>query len=241
MSKEELKVDSVPRLDIDFESLAKDLHPLGNPKRLHLLHYLTQPHYLEEVASELKMARQSAQKHIDQLLEVGVIRKQHGERASGPVTEYLLDQRRLFTINEEFGKLGTLQPKGGAASMEMLSRTQLSPAMPPREPPTEDATPRLVIVHGMKIGTVVKLKPGKGSWLVGRDTSADVPVDYDPFISNRHAEIRAEQGKFKLVDAFSTNGTFLNWRRVDRGAATDLRHGDVVGVGKTLLLFRERA
>lgn len=219
------------RLDIDFEALANDLKPLSNPKRLKLLHFLTEPHYLEEIASELKMARQSAQKHVDLLMDGGFLKKQQGRRDSGPVTEYLLRPQKLFTIHEEFGKLGVLEP---VVEDEMLTRTQLSSTAPAGR--SVEGVPRLRVVHGRTLGQTYELS-GDGPWMVGRDPKGDVTLDYDPFVSNRHAEIGREGDEFGISDAFSTNGTRLNWEALDKGQSVPLRHGDVLGVGKTLLVF----
>lgn len=229
-----LKVDSLPAKELDFDALARDLAPLGYAKRLELLHFLVRPHYLEEVASHLKMARQAAQKHIDQLLDIGVIKKQPGQRASGPVVEYVVVPQRLFVLAEEFSKLGVLKPLG--ATEEALYRTQAVT----RAPKAAAALPgpALVMVHGNKTAVSFRLGPPPGPWTIGRDADRTICIDYDPFVSNRHAEVKLKDGQHVLVDTFSTNGTMLNWEPLPRGGESPLRPGDVVGVGKSLLVFR---
>lgn len=227
------KHESLPAKALDFEGLARDLEPLGNPKRLELLHYLMRAHYLEEVASHLGMARQAAQKHVDQLLELGVIRKQAGRRESGPVVEYVLVPQRLFALSEEFGKLGVMKP---LAAEEAIMRTQLATQAP--HAPARGSGPALVMVHGMKTGTVYRLAQGTEPWTIGRDGDRTVSLDYDPFVSNRHAEVTIKGGAHVLVDAFSTNGTFLNWERLPRGGDVALTPGDVIQAGKSLLVYR---
>jgi len=235
MSSRDVKVDSLPVSDIDFAGLASALKALSNEKRLELLHFLTRPHYIEEIASHLKMARQAAQKHVSQLLDAGVIKKQPGQRDRGPVTEYVLAPQRLFDLNERFGKLGVLKP---VEEDEDLSRTILSDTMV--APAQEARGPSLALVHGRGIGTRYHLE-GDGPWTIGRDDDRFIAVDYDPFASNRHAEITLQDGAHFLVDTYSTNGTFLNWTQVPRGGRIPLRPGDVVGVGKSLLVFRDRS
>lgn len=230
---EPLNVDSLPAKEVDFAALARDLRPLSYEKRLELLHFLTRPHYLEEIATHLKMARQAAQKHIDQLLDIGVIKKQPGQRPSGPVVEYVVVPQRLFSLSEEFGKLGVLKPLGGE---EALSRTQVVTKAPKAQ--TTALGPALVCVHGMKVGTFFRLGGTPGPWTIGRDADRSISIDYDPFVSNRHAEVHLRNGQYVLVDTFSTNGSFLNWERLSRGGEASLNPGDVVGVGKSLLVFR---
>lgn len=71
---------------------------------------------------------------------------------------------------------------------------------------------------------------------IGRDTSrASIPVD-DPMVSKQHAQFSLEGGHIFLYDLASTNGTFVNNRRVQKQKLTD---GDVVRVGQTEFFFRE--
>lgn len=66
---------------------------------------------------------------------------------------------------------------------------------------------------------------------IGRMPDSD--VDFDPEVdldaSGRHAEIRAESGRYLLVDTGSRNGTWLNGRRVKHAA---LGPGDEVEFGR---------
>jgi len=68
---------------------------------------------------------------------------------------------------------------------------------------------------------------------VGRDVG-NVAQLHDTEVSRRHAAIRIEQGKYVLSDHHSSNGTYVNNRRVQR---CELTSGDEILVGGTLLLF----
>ncbi|HWG92301.1 MAG TPA: FHA domain-containing protein [Candidatus Thermoplasmatota archaeon] len=217
-----------------YDALAGYLKALGNPKRLHLLQFLVKPHYIEEIATELKMARQTAQEHVQQLLDIGVIQRVRGRRDSGPVTEYVVVPQRLFAIHEEFGRLGVLEPD--LEELEAL-RAPTSPLTEGVAAPKENDLPRLTIVHGRRIGHTTPLL-GNGPWLVGRDPNAAVSIDYDPFASTRHAEIRRVPGGFEVADLYSSNGTFADWKRLPRGGAQKLENGTVIRAGKTLIVFR---
>ena len=69
---------------------------------------------------------------------------------------------------------------------------------------------------------------------LGRDPGCEVrfhPVD-DAVVSRNHALIEWESGEppvFRIVDLLSSNGTFVNGRRIGRTAL--LRAGDVVQLG----------
>jgi len=53
-------------------------------------------------------------------------------------------------------------------------------------------------------------------------------------VSRRHAEIRYLDGRFRLRDLGSTNGTFRN---ADRAGELDVRDGDVIQVGDVAMLW----
>jgi S1-C subfamily serine protease len=68
---------------------------------------------------------------------------------------------------------------------------------------------------------------------IGRHPDCDLKFDatHDLDVSTKHAEIRAADGQYALVDAQSTNGTFVNGKRVPRGETRALTQGDVIGFG----------
>lgn len=73
----------------------------------------------------------------------------------------------------------------------------------------------------------------KSTITIGRHPDCDLRFDAtrDLDVSTRHAEIRAADGTYALVDVQSTNGTFVNGKRVPRGEAQTLAPGDVIGFG----------
>jgi hypothetical protein len=69
---------------------------------------------------------------------------------------------------------------------------------------------------------------------IGRDPQNDVVLD-DRRVSRRHAEIRLRLGRYTLYDLQSTNGTYVNGRRVAEMVLSD---GDRLSIGGVELLFR---
>ncbi len=69
----------------------------------------------------------------------------------------------------------------------------------------------------------------------GRSDSSDVQID-EPSVSNEHARIVREGGSWRVVNLLSTNGTFVNDRRVRNQVLSD---GDVVRLGRVELVFRD--
>lgn len=71
---------------------------------------------------------------------------------------------------------------------------------------------------------------GRAPLILGRDRNADL-VLHDPEVSRRHARLESHEGLLYLVDLDSSNGTFLNGRRVTE--AIEVRAGDEIDVGTT--------
>jgi len=59
----------------------------------------------------------------------------------------------------------------------------------------------------------------------------------DKHLSSAHAEITRSKTTYSIADSGSKNGTFLNGNRIKKASLID---GDLIEVGSTLLLFRER-
>jgi DNA-binding CsgD family transcriptional regulator len=75
---------------------------------------------------------------------------------------------------------------------------------------------------------------------IGRADESDVALPWDREASRLHAELECIHGQWTVADdGRSRNGTFLNDEPVT--GRRRLRDGDVVRVGRTLLLFRAPA
>lgn len=92
--------------------------------------------------------------------------------------------------------------------------------------------PRLTVCNGPWRGASFRLRPGLR--LIGRESGVDVPLD-DPKVSRRHATVELIDGRVLLADTGSTNGTWLNDRRLV--GLTELRDGDRIRVGEVELRF----
>jgi hypothetical protein len=95
--------------------------------------------------------------------------------------------------------------------------------------------PRLEVVAAMGLdpGTAFELAGGA---TMGRADGSDIPID-DPFASSVHARI-FPRGEFMYIeDMGSTNGTYLNGRRLR--AAERLKVGDTVRIGETEYRYQE--
>jgi len=68
---------------------------------------------------------------------------------------------------------------------------------------------------------------------IGREAGNDIIIN-DPQVSRHHARLTLQGSAYILEDLGSTNGTFVNGRRVTGPVA--LSHGDMLGLGDTVVL-----
>ncbi|MGB4596018.1 MAG: FHA domain-containing protein [Anaerolineaceae bacterium] len=70
---------------------------------------------------------------------------------------------------------------------------------------------------------------------VGRRTTSDLVIK-DPLVSRDHLQLRAQGGRYTLFDLSSTGGTYINNQPIKSAM---LKPGDVVRIGKTILIFNQ--
>jgi|tagenome__1003787_1003787.scaffolds.fasta_scaffold20876914_3 pSer/pThr/pTyr-binding forkhead associated (FHA) protein len=88
---------------------------------------------------------------------------------------------------------------------------------------------RVVVVDGSGAGSAADI--GGEGVVIGRE-SGDLRLD-DAELSRRHATIELRGGEAWIVDAGSTNGTFVNGARIH--GPVRLATGDVIALGSTRL------
>lgn len=72
---------------------------------------------------------------------------------------------------------------------------------------------------------------------VGRRAGMDLSLGWDAEVSGLHAEVHHVGGEWAIVDdGLSTNGTYVNGRRIN--GRQRLRDGDRIRVGRTILAYR---
>ena len=82
-------------------------------------------------------------------------------------------------------------------------------------------------------GAVIKEIPAKDEITVGRKPDNDVVID-NPAVSSHHCRILLVGDTFFVEDLNSTNGVFLNARKIVKSG---LQHNDVIGIAKHALKF----
>jgi FHA domain len=89
----------------------------------------------------------------------------------------------------------------------------------------------VVPLSGAQRGQLFTLTPMS---TIGNDPACTV-VLHDRFMSGKHAEIKAENGMWVLKDLGSTNGTYVNNRRVERHELVD---NDFIKFGGAMVKFK---
>jgi len=93
---------------------------------------------------------------------------------------------------------------------------------------------KLILTTGDKAGMEYGVTDGL---VLGRRLDAPIHVN-DVKASREHAKLVADGERFHVVDLNSTNGTFVNDKRISRAL---LSHGDQIRIGRTVFTFHDPA
>jgi pSer/pThr/pTyr-binding forkhead associated (FHA) protein len=231
----------------EFQSLADHLRVLANPNRLELLYELRSPKSVDELEltpeqvregenPERPISHQAIRKHLSKLASIDVVATEARNREGRLVDEYVVNHQRLFAIVEEFRSLGELEPERSATREDTISADRETDG-------DAGQGPRLVVVRGRREGRAFPLdeeaRLADRGWVVGRKQGLSVCLDYDPFVSAENTVLERAADGFQVRDLpASRNGTFLNFEQLPPGGSATLSEGDVIGVGRTNLVFR---
>lgn len=122
-----------------------------------------------------------------------------------------------------------LRPAGKPAAS---SRRSAAPAPASQSRGKKKAITKAAVIEGDKKGRTISLPE---EFIIGRAEKCHLVLD-DSYVSQMHARIFSKDGNYLVEDMGSTNGTYLNRRRIT--SPTELQRGDQVKVGKTVLEMR---
>ncbi|MCA1633936.1 MAG: FHA domain-containing protein [Acidobacteria bacterium] len=107
---------------------------------------------------------------------------------------------------------------------------------PPASP--DVAVTARVTLPGNPHEKVLMFRPGGRRLNVGRVSDNDLQLDHSS-VSKIHASILMNrEGTLLVADTGSTNGTYINGRRISYGEARQIEGGDVVGFGDVEVRFK---
>ena len=93
---------------------------------------------------------------------------------------------------------------------------------------------KAAVIEGAQKGKSFDLSD---EFIVGRADKCHLVLNDDTYVSQMHARFFSRDETFMVEDLGSTNGTYLNRRRIT--SATELQRGDRVKIGKTVLEMRK--
>jgi hypothetical protein len=121
--------------------------------------------------------------------------------------------------------------QAAAAAKKPALRTQAFSMDPTGKPGQNMMLGWLVPLQGPHKGELYTLSPVT---IVGNDPSCGVVLQ-DQYMSGKHAEVKVEGGVWVLKDLGSTNGTYVNQKRIDKHELVD---NDFVKFGSSLVKFK---
>ena len=137
---------------------------------------------------------------------------------------YIFVWRSVRAIYQE---LRPASPRSAPQSAPAAAATRSSPRKAKKAPR------KAVVIEGdSHRGATFDLRE---ELILGRGPKCQIVLD-DSYVSQMHARLFAKGDVFMVEDLGSTNGTYLNRRKVT--APTELRRGDQVKIGKTVLEMR---
>lgn len=217
-----------------FVELAARLQAVAFPARLSLLRLLRTPKALSEIRlhpvrrdggldPDRYVARQTVERHLKTLTDLGFVVAEDG--LAGRL--YRASPEMLFLLREDLHRVSALFAGGMPVGGETLVMGDVD-AAPPKGP-------HLVLVKGAYEGKRFPLQDAK-EWLLGRDAQAHVNLEYDPYISKRHAAVVRRRGRFYVRNE-GRNGTMVDWQALGPDEEVPLKPGAVIGIGRSMMTF----
>lgn len=160
------------------------------------------------------------------------------------------------TVPSPAKPIATEPPALAAAARAVVAEPEQRPAQPPAEPGAQPASAAAAAPSGAQIAAELPAEPGVARVRVVESPDPDlapgheVPLSAavtlgraddnslrvnDRFVSSHHALICLREGRRFLMDRGSTNGTYVNGKRIE--TEVELHPGDRIALGNTVLEY----
>lgn len=235
--KETVSISSDPAF---LQELSEYLEVLSNPVRLKILKVIEKdPKEISEIAARIDTSYANTKKHIDQLVHIGLVRKEAGfgrETAKGihPVWKFSLAEGSLSVLIKNLGVFSRINiPMGYGEIQKTLDAVRAAVL---KESGTD--YPALHLVEGKGAGRTFLLKsdrvqigridPDSPSRLGEGDIA--LPVEYVAVtrITKPHAIVTRAGTGWQIEDRGSSGGTYLNADLIAPLHKTALKNGDII-------------
>jgi DNA-binding transcriptional ArsR family regulator len=235
--KETVSISTDPAF---LQELSEYLEVLSNPVRLKILKIIErEPKEISEIASRIDTSYANTKKHIDQLVHIGLVRKEAGfgrETVKGihPVWKFSLAEGGLEMLIKNLGVFSRINiPTGFGEIQQTLDSVRTAVI---RE--SGEDYPALHLVDGPGAGRTFILKKERVS--IGRtdpdspsrNMEGDIvlPAEYVGVtrITKPHAIVSLAKDGWQIEDRGSSGGTYVNTELIAPMHKTALKNGDVI-------------
>jgi len=230
---------------LDFQKLEDQLKALASASRLQLLQRLADPTLLEDIilqptpsqagrSPKRPISRPAVLRHLRRLSAQGVVAMRPIRSPSSQTANaYVADRARLYALVDDLRQIAGL---GGDNPFDPAPTRQADPQPAGPWPPGA----KLILIRGAQEGRAYGLQRREGRvHKIGRAPGCAIRLDYDAFVSMHHCDLVFDGRQHGLRPmAAAKNGTRLNWKRLPPEHIALLQPGDVVGVGRSLLVYR---
>lgn len=235
--KQTVSISSDPAF---LQELSEYLEVLSNPVRLKILKVIEkEPKEISEIASRIDTSYANTKKHIDQLVNIGLVRKEAGfgrETVKGihPVWKFSLAEGGLFMLIKNLGVFSRINIPMGYGEIQGTLESVRAAVL--KESGAD--VPALHLVEGKGAGRTFILKtdrvqigridPDSPSKLGEGDIA--LPVEYVAVtrITKPHAIVTRAGAGWQIEDRGSSGGTYLNASLITPMHKTPLKNGDVI-------------
>ena len=223
-----------------LQELSEYLEVLSNPVRLKILKVIErEPKEISEIASKIETSYANTKKHMDQLVHIGLVKKEAGfgrETVKGihPVWKYSLAEGGLSMLIKNLGVFSRINIPIGYGEIQGTLDSVRAAVL--KESGRD--YPALHLVEGSGAGKTFLLK--KDRIIIGRadpDTPSRVsdddivlPVDYVSVtrITKPHAIVSKTKDGWQIEDRGSSGGTYVNTALIASMHKIILKNGDVI-------------
>lgn len=157
-----------------------------------------------------------------ELLDFIKSKKPHWNEQIGACSKCLEEYNQV--MNAELSKV---QPAGESGDEQTVITNQQE--IMTESPDAQGAC--LITIHGENLGKKYDLDLHE--MVIGRSDTANIRVDEEN-VSRHHAKIVREGAEFYIEDLGSTNGTFVNTKKIDK---MNIKEGDLILIGNTILKY----
>jgi len=223
-----------------IQELSEYLEVLSNPVRLKILKVIEwDPKEITEIASRIDTSYANTKKHIDQLVQIGLVKKEAGfgrETVKGihPVWKFSLAEGGLEMLIRNLGVFSRLNIPLGFG--EIQNKVESVRAAVIRE--SGSNSPALHLLSGTNSGKTYSLK--KDHVAIGRadpdapgrigESDIVLPEEYDMVtrITKPHAIISKSPEGWHVEDRGSSGGTYINTNLSAPHHKTTIKDGDIL-------------